>query len=291
MIGLPLRVFISSTTDDLGECRQKVAQVVTRLGQVAVSMETFGASSTSPQDVSVQRVLQADVLVGLIGFRYGSVTEMEYDAAVKAKKLVLVYVPSSTFAPSQHSRRPSLDARLATFVQRIQRESHTCGTYRDQADLPAIVAADLHRVIVGGTPGILAYRKGLRELQSGNYASAIFDLGWAVHLLPDDGAPAFLLALALLRGMRPRLVTLSEIKQITSLIEIASRLSPSRAVYALWGAIEIDYFVRNGFHHPHEDRARQLWLKAKQYQSDAYNLELIFWLQPDFASEYLEPFI
>jgi uncharacterized protein DUF4062 len=297
MIGSPLRVFISSTTDDLGDYRQKVADVVTRLGLVAVTMETFGASSLAPEGVSVERVREADVLVGLIGYRYGhvpagsskSVTEMEYDVAAAAQKLVLMYVPLAAFMGSQRARSQPVDDGAQRFIQRIQRESHTCGAYADRADLPGIVAADLHRVITGGAPGILAYRKGLRELRASNYDSAIFDLGWAMHLLPDDGAPSFLLALALLRGRRPRRVTLDEVRRIEALLEVSARLSPGRAVFALWGAIEVDYFVRNGFHHPHEEQARQFWMKALAFTPDAENFDLIRWLQPDIASEYLMP--
>ncbi len=299
MITSPLRVFISSTTDDLGDCRQKVAEVVTRLGQVAVSMKTFGASSLAPEGVSVERVREAEVLVGLIGYRYGhvpagsskSVTEMEYDTAVAAGKIVLMYVPQAAFGGSQQARSPAVDDRALRFIDRIQRESHTCGAYADRADLPGIVAADLYRVITGGAPGIMAYRKGLRELHGGNYDSAIYDLGWAVHLLPDDGAPSFLLALALLRGRRPRRVTLDEIRRIEALLDVSARLAPSRAVFALWGVIEVDCYVSNGFHHPHEERARQFWMKALAHKPDADNFGLIRWLQPEIAAEYLAPFM
>lgn len=299
MIANPLKIFVSSTTVDLGEYRHKVADVVIRLGQVPITMETFGASSSAVQTVSLERVRECDVLVGLIGLRYGhvpagsvkSVTEMEYDTATVAQKLVLMYVPASAYISGPQTATTTGDVKQRQFIERIQRESHTCGAYRNPADLPGIVAADLHRVLTGGVPGIMAYRKGLRELRSGNYPSALFDLGWAVHLLPDDGTPSFLLALASLRGQRPRRVTLDEIRHVEGLLEVASRLSPSRAVFALRGAIEVDYYVKNGFGHSHESQARRLWLKALDYKPDPEGFELISWLQPDLAAEYLEPFL
>jgi hypothetical protein len=265
---------------------------------VSISMETFGASSLTPQHVSMERVREADVLLGLIGLRYGhvptgyakSVTEMEYEAACAANKIVLMYVPASAFK----QRAASADADLArslNFITRIQRESHTCGAYQEQHDLPGIVAADLHRVMTGGASGIIAYRKGLRELEAANYPSALYDLGWAVHLLPDDGAPAFLLALATLQGLRPKQATLDTVRRVQGLLEVSARLSPCRAVYALWGAIELDYFVNNGFGASHAARAKDLWLQALAYADDPYNFKLISWLQPALTDDYLTAFM
>lgn len=289
-----LSVLVSSTTQDLGETRQKVVDAARRLPIIVNSMETFGASSSAPEDVSVERVCECDVLVGLLGLRYGhvpegkqrSVTEMEYLAATEAGKIVLMYVPSAAYSQRDSN---SYDPQLA-FIDRVQREQHTCGVYKTPAELPATVVADLHRVLTGGQQGIIAYRKGIRELRNGNYPSALYDLGWAVHFLPDDGAPAFLLALATLHGRLPRNVMRQDIQRIEGLLETSIRITPSREAYALMGAIELDYYAGKGYGDSYVTRAHQHWHASQSYPSSPENLALLLWLQPALMQEYARLF-
>lgn len=291
-----LSVFVSSTTVDLGEIRRDVVAATQRLGLAVTSMESFGADSAAPETVSVQRVREADVLVGLLGLRYGwvppggtmSVTEMEYTEAVAAGKIVLMYVPLAAFSgeAQREQSQQSQQSQQIAFINRVQRESHTCGPYASQTHLPAMVVADLHRVLTGGAQGIIAYRKGIRELRNGNYPSAIFDLSWAVHLLPDDGAPSFLLAMATLQGQLPRNVGRSDIQRVEGLLEVAIRLSPSREAYALRGAIELDYYITKGYGDAYEVRALEHWRLSQQYPANPENLTLLLWLQPDLMSTY-----
>ena len=265
-----------------------------RLPVVVISMETFGAASQGPARASVERVLEADVLVGLMGLRYGSisagerlsVSEMEYSAATAAGKIVLMYVPAAVYG--QRSG-PETDPQL-TFIHRVQREQHTCGPYSDMSELPAIVVADLHRVLTGGHQGIIAYRKGIGELRNGNFPSALYDLGWAVHFLPDDGAPAFLLALATLGGQLPRNVVRSEVQRAESLLDTSIRIMPSREAYALKGAIELDFYVRKGYGDTYEDTAIDHWRTSQLYASSPENMALLLWLQPDLMREYMRLF-
>ncbi|HEX9039298.1 MAG TPA: DUF4062 domain-containing protein [Ktedonobacterales bacterium] len=285
-----LSVIVSSTTVDLGETRRRVVEAVRRLPVVVVSMETFGASSSAPESVSVARVRESDVLVGLLGFRYGwvapgarhSVTEMEYEAAQASGKIVLMYVPAQAYTLPASAG----DSAQFAFIDRVQSEQHTCGTYHDSAELPATVVADLHRVLTGGPQGIIAYRKGIRELQNANYPGALYDLNWAVHFLPNDGAPAFLLALATLQGRLPRNVMRQDIQRAESLLETSIRISPSREAVALKGAIELDYYVEKGFGDAYADRAREHWLESRLYPANPENLALLLWLQPDLMMEY-----
>ena len=66
-----LKVFLSSTSIDLTPHRAKVRDIVDRLSQVSVCMETFGARPTSPLETCRQAVQRADALVVLVGHRYG----------------------------------------------------------------------------------------------------------------------------------------------------------------------------------------------------------------------------
>jgi hypothetical protein len=290
-----LSVIISSTTVDLGETRVKVVAAVRLLPVVVTSMETFGAASQAPEAVSVERVREADVLVGLLGMRYGwvapgareSVTEMEYSAATAAGKIVLMYVPTAAYAQRQES---SQDPQIA-FIERVQLEQHTCRAYADLSELPAAVVADLHRVLTGGHQGIIAYSKGVRELRNGNFPSALYDLGWAVHLLPDEGAPSFLLALATLQGQLPRNVMRQDVQRAESLLDTSIRLTPSREGYALKGAIELDYYASKGYGDTYVERAHEHWRTSRRYPASPENMALLLWLQPDLMDEYTKLFI
>ncbi len=80
-------VFISSTSLDLAAHRQQVIDQVLRLGLFPVAMEQFGAhGSGDAGSVSTDRLGEAEVYVGIIAWRYGtippgetrSVTHLEY---------------------------------------------------------------------------------------------------------------------------------------------------------------------------------------------------------------------
>jgi len=66
-----LRVFISATTDDLGECRRRVAEVIQAKGHTAVIQDTL-----PPDPRELARLLEAKIkdchaVILLVGFHYG----------------------------------------------------------------------------------------------------------------------------------------------------------------------------------------------------------------------------
>ena len=85
----PYKVFISSTYIDNENRRKIVQDAITMAGMVWHGMEIFTASTRSTVEECVRLAKEADVLVGIIAWRYGwepegqekSITEMEYDAA------------------------------------------------------------------------------------------------------------------------------------------------------------------------------------------------------------------
>jgi len=93
------KVFVSSTYLDNKERRQIVQDAITMAGMVWHGMEIFTASTQSTQEECLKYVREADLLVGIIAWRYGwepdgkkSITEMEYDAA--KERLVFQLDPS-----------------------------------------------------------------------------------------------------------------------------------------------------------------------------------------------------
>lgn len=93
-------IFISSTSQDLQEHRAAVKSAIERLDQRAIDMKNFGSQPGGSVGVSLEEVAKGDVFVGIIAYRYGyvpggqekSVTEQEYDEAVRRKLPRLMYI-------------------------------------------------------------------------------------------------------------------------------------------------------------------------------------------------------
>jgi hypothetical protein len=93
------RVFLSSTFTDLTEERKSVLEAIRRLQLRHDSMEFFGASTKLPINTCLEEVRKSDVLVVLVGHRYGnlvpergiSFSEAEYKEGHRLRKPCLVY--------------------------------------------------------------------------------------------------------------------------------------------------------------------------------------------------------
>lgn len=68
-----MRVFVSSTFDDLREYRAAAIRSLRQLGHEVVAMEEFTAASAPPVQVVLEKVEQADAYLGLFAWRYGYV--------------------------------------------------------------------------------------------------------------------------------------------------------------------------------------------------------------------------
>lgn len=95
-----IKVFISSTQDDLQPERDRVEGVAKDLDFAVVRAETYPQRSTTPRDTVMQMVGECHIYIGILGRRYGtiptgepcSVTEMEFDAACALRKHNLLYL-------------------------------------------------------------------------------------------------------------------------------------------------------------------------------------------------------
>jgi hypothetical protein len=108
-----MKVYISSTMNDLREHRTAVTNVLNKLNHDVLGMEIYQAEGARPAEVCKRDAAEADVVVLLLGWRYGyvpdednaakkSITEMEYEAAVAAdpKKVVpLIANPEVPWPP------------------------------------------------------------------------------------------------------------------------------------------------------------------------------------------------
>src|SRR5438477_3172182 len=96
----PLTVFLCSTYADLAEERERVLDAVRRLQLQHDSMEFFGARANLPIETCLAEVRRSDVLVVVVGHRYGSLvpelgvsfSEAEYREGQRLGKPCLVYL-------------------------------------------------------------------------------------------------------------------------------------------------------------------------------------------------------
>lgn len=98
-----MKFFISSTYEDLKEIRKvaiKMFELLTHnLSGSTTAMEYFEASTASSLDVCMNKIEQADIIIGIYGKRFGfknldgrSMTEMEFDKASSLGKPILSFV-------------------------------------------------------------------------------------------------------------------------------------------------------------------------------------------------------
>jgi hypothetical protein len=88
------KLFLSSTAVDLADFREVAIHVCQRLGIDIVAMEEFGPDPRAAAAVCQSKIEQSDLFLGLYAHRYGytpdgfggtSITELEYDAAVRRR--------------------------------------------------------------------------------------------------------------------------------------------------------------------------------------------------------------
>ena len=99
-INTPLRIFISSTYEDMVEYREAVANALNSIEQLPIGMEHFVSSPEKSLEVCLSDVRRCQIYILLIGMRYGSIdidtgksyTELEYEEARKYNIPVLAFV-------------------------------------------------------------------------------------------------------------------------------------------------------------------------------------------------------
>ena len=159
-----LRVYLSSTYEDLATYRERVFAALARAGLDVARMEDYSSSDERPVDRCLRDVAQSDIYVGVFAWRYGyvpppehgnpegkSITELEYREAERCKlRKLLFFVHPDTrehwpdrfddekIGPSEHR------GRLITFRNELATEK-TASFFRTPDDLATLVLAALLR--------------------------------------------------------------------------------------------------------------------------------------------------
>jgi len=97
------KIYVSSTYNDLKECREAVYRALRALRHDVIAMEDYVASDQRPLDKCLADVAACEIYVGVFAWRYGfvpdknnterkSITELEYRQAVKTGKRRLIFL-------------------------------------------------------------------------------------------------------------------------------------------------------------------------------------------------------
>lgn len=186
------RVFISSTSIDLPVHREKVREACTNQECFPDGMETWPAQGEAAEAVCLSKVDQAELFIGIYGYRYGwvppnrdkSITELEYERAVQngIPRLVFLMDDDHPVMGRDVEVGPGAEA-LATFKTRLQGENIR-RTFRNADHLRAEVVNALAFTLKGLQR---SSSKATPESTSANLVAPRIDLG---HL--PSGATHFL---------------------------------------------------------------------------------------------------
>jgi hypothetical protein len=151
-----LKVFLSSTFQDLVEHRSLAEASLATCGIPFNAMEHFGSTPQPPIDTCLAAVDASDVFVGVLGVRYGgsppglmrSYTEREYLRALGRGIPVFVFLIDETLAavaPHHYlSETQDQQLRLQRFKDNVKRK-HTVSFFRTPDDLARLILASFIR--------------------------------------------------------------------------------------------------------------------------------------------------
>ena len=147
-----MKVLVSSVISGFESYRDATAEAVRILGYEVVRAEDLGAATTSPQQACLAEVRQSDVVILLLGARYGekqpsglSATHEEYREA-RGRRPVLAFVQDNV----QH------DAQQREFIQEVQEweTGNLTVSFSTEDALRDAVTRQLHRLAVSTTQSI-----------------------------------------------------------------------------------------------------------------------------------------
>ena len=95
-----MKIFLSSTYQDLIGHREAAARAIERLGQQGVRMEVFGARPLEATSACIEEILDSDALIGIYAHRYWIRTLLDSRSQLPSK--------SSTSQRSRTSRHSAL---------------------------------------------------------------------------------------------------------------------------------------------------------------------------------------
>jgi hypothetical protein len=151
-----LRVFVSSTLEELAAERRAVRDAVSRLRLVPVMFE-LGARPHPPREVYRSYLAQSQVFVGIYWQRYGWVAPGEQISGLEDEYLLSAGVPRLLYVEEP---APEREPRLAEMLARIKNEGDV--SYQRVSD-----AAELQRLVENDLAVLLSERFTATQPQGG----------------------------------------------------------------------------------------------------------------------------
>jgi AraC-like DNA-binding protein len=167
-----MKVFLSSTAQDLDAYRRVADDTILRLSQQTVAMERFGPLPRTPVEECERLASESDVLVCIVAHRYGfvpekgkgSITQREVEAAKNAGKDVLAWIVADDFPWTEKQEQDLLTdpavlsdrTRVIEIVRGIEalaafkkwlRDNFVCDTFTTPDDLAKKIAVTLSNYI------------------------------------------------------------------------------------------------------------------------------------------------
>jgi CheY-like chemotaxis protein len=170
-----VKIFISSTFEDLRTYRDRVADAIERLGQERIRMEVFGARPEGTVKASLDDVARADAFIGIYAHRYGyvpvgsdkSITEAEFEYALTCNIPLFCFVANEEYPwlPKHVETEPGR-SKLRALKERIA-SSVVRDTFTTEDDLAFKVGAALGHFLIQHT-----VRMGLHAASKRQYAGS-----------------------------------------------------------------------------------------------------------------------
>ncbi len=172
-----MKIFLSSTAQDLVAHRQVADDTILRLSQEAVAMERFGPLPGEPVAECERKARESDVVLCIVAHRYGfipekgrgSITRREVEAAKEAGRDVLVFIVADDYPWSEKKEQDLLTdptvladpARVAEVVAGVAelgafkawlRKTFICDTFTTPDELGRKIAIALPKHIQPQVP-------------------------------------------------------------------------------------------------------------------------------------------
>jgi hypothetical protein len=149
-------IFISSTFTDLQSHRKAVWDLLATFDVNIRGMERFGARSENPLVTCMAELEQADIYVGIIAQKAGSIepssgksyTQLEYEFAYERKKEILMFLLDTERAPvlEAHTDFGERREKLNAFKS-ILKERHTIASFTTERDLAEKLSNSLRSIL------------------------------------------------------------------------------------------------------------------------------------------------
>jgi len=156
-----MKIYISSTFQDLKEYRDKVYRQLRKMRHDVISMEDYVAGDQRPLAQCLADVAAADIYVGILAWRYGyvpphdnpdkrSITELEYRQAIDSKKQCLIFLldKSAPWSPQLMDAHTG-DGEAGKSINRFRdelSERHVVAWFSNADQLASDVSAAVYRV-------------------------------------------------------------------------------------------------------------------------------------------------